>query len=127
MAERKLRILCFGDSLTEGYTSFGAIYQPYSERMTQKLAAAFPDVKIECEVDGLSGDLTGFFLKRLLEQCEPFQPPVPCFLFANRSCASSGWEPALRLDDRPRRDEVRVAPRKQKPLPRRRLPYLAVT
>ncbi|KAK3902468.1 SGNH hydrolase-type esterase domain-containing protein [Staphylotrichum tortipilum] len=54
-ARPRLRILCFGDSLTNGYSCMGAIHHPYCEKMEHMLTMAFPDLKIETEEDGMSG------------------------------------------------------------------------
>ncbi|KAI0402032.1 GDSL-like Lipase/Acylhydrolase [Xylaria palmicola] len=48
-----LRILCFGDSLTDGYP----VGNPYAERLGQKIQAAFPGRRVEYHVEGLPGDL----------------------------------------------------------------------
>ncbi|KAK4034061.1 SGNH hydrolase-type esterase domain-containing protein [Parachaetomium inaequale] len=54
-ARPRLRILCFGDSLTAGYASWGAIHHPYNEMLESMLSMAFPDLKIVTAEDGLSG------------------------------------------------------------------------
>jgi lysophospholipase L1-like esterase len=77
MAHPKLRILCFGDSLTSGYSGFGATYHPYNERLEEKLAEAFPQVQIEVTADGLPGDVSGMFMGRILQYCEPSFLPKP--------------------------------------------------
>jgi lysophospholipase L1-like esterase len=69
-ARPKLRILCFGDSLTVGYASYGAIHHPYSETLEELLKMAFPDLQIEMVVDGLSGSTVKHgFQTRMNEQC----------------------------------------------------------
>ncbi|KAI0117742.1 GDSL-like Lipase/Acylhydrolase [Nemania sp. FL0031] len=62
-AEPPLRILCFGDSLTCGFP----IDNPYANQLVQKIEAAFPGRRIECEVEGMPGDLvtTGRYIKRM--------------------------------------------------------------
>lgn len=67
MPKQLLRILCYGDSLTAGYSAFGTIYHPYSEVLEQKLVAAFPDLKVDISESGMPGDLAinGAFLTRL--------------------------------------------------------------
>lgn len=86
-----LRILCFGDSLTEGYTLFGTRYSPYSEAMKRALDAGLSDnwvgnerkdplagdgerVRVEVLTDGLSGDLVcgGSFEGRMGRRCGCF-------------------------------------------------------
>ncbi|KAK4153553.1 SGNH hydrolase-type esterase domain-containing protein [Chaetomidium leptoderma] len=54
-ARPKLRILCFGDSLTAGYACYGTIHHPYNEKLEHMLCMAFPDLKIETAEDGVSG------------------------------------------------------------------------
>ncbi|EON96515.1 putative gdsl-like lipase protein [Phaeoacremonium minimum UCRPA7] len=67
--KRTLRILCFGDSLTAGYYNYGTAYEPYKDAMSTKLSKAFPNLQIDTEEDGLSGDLVnnpgGRFLRRI--------------------------------------------------------------
>ncbi|KAI0545775.1 GDSL-like Lipase/Acylhydrolase [Xylaria curta] len=62
-AEPPLRILCFGNSLTCGYP----VGHPYAERLAQKIEEAFPGRKVECEVEGMPGDLVtnGQYLDRM--------------------------------------------------------------
>lgn len=72
---KTLRILCFGDSLTAGYSGMGAVYHPYSETLEQMVAMAFPEYRIETVEDGKPGDLAssrGSFLSRMGKICEPF-------------------------------------------------------
>ena len=69
-ARPKLRILCFGDSLTNGYSAMGAIHHPYCENMEHMLTMAFPDLKIETEEDGMSGSTVKHgFQTRMNAQC----------------------------------------------------------
>lgn len=71
-ARPKLRILCFGDSLTNGYSAMGAIHHPYCENMENMLTMAFPDLKIETEEDGMSGSTVKHgFQTRMNAQCTP--------------------------------------------------------
>lgn len=73
-AEPPLRILCFGDSLTCGYP----VDNPYAAKLAQKIEEAFPGRKVECEVEGMPGDLvtTGLFLNRMQMSCR-----CPLFLY----------------------------------------------
>lgn len=66
----KLRILCFGDSLTSGYSRSGLASHPYDERLVQDLKVARPELEIETTEDGRPGDLTGFFLSRCVNHCK---------------------------------------------------------
>ncbi|EFW99448.1 lipase, gdsl [Grosmannia clavigera kw1407] len=65
MAERPLRILCLGDSLTAGYTQAGLLFHPYHHALVRKLKAAFPDLEVDVVEDGLSGDVSSHFSARL--------------------------------------------------------------
>lgn len=71
-----MRILCFGDSLTAGYSGMGTSYTPYHEKLVKRLEEAFPDLRVEIEEDGVPGDVTGFFMGRILKHFgrgkEPF-------------------------------------------------------
>ncbi|KAL2262307.1 hypothetical protein VTK26DRAFT_1811 [Humicola hyalothermophila] len=64
----KLRVLCFGDSLTAGFSSRGAIHHPYSKKLEEMLAMAFPDLKIVTVADGLSGDTVKFGFQPRMEK-----------------------------------------------------------
>ncbi|CCC06092.1 hypothetical protein SMACR_00309 [Sordaria macrospora] len=77
MPNSKLRILCFGDSLTEGYSGWGSRFTPYSTKLGEMLRMAFPDVEMEIVTDGLSGDLVtgrGSFLPRFKSHFLPKNP-----------------------------------------------------
>jgi lysophospholipase L1-like esterase len=71
---KTIRILCFGDSLTAGYSSMGAVHHPYQDKLAQMVEMAFPEYEIETVADGLSGDLVssdrGQFGKRMQKQCK---------------------------------------------------------
>ncbi|KAJ5246410.1 SGNH hydrolase [Penicillium chermesinum] len=74
MPEKKqLRILCFGDSLTAGYHSWGIGAHPYAAKLKQTLETALPNLEIESKVDGVPGDLVvppGSFLRRIQDDCK---------------------------------------------------------
>ena len=77
---KKIRILCFGDSLTAGYSRFGAVHHPYREKLVQMVEMAFPECEVESVVDGVSGDLVGSrgqFLGRMESRCKL----LACFVF----------------------------------------------
>ncbi|KAK4170493.1 SGNH hydrolase-type esterase domain-containing protein [Cladorrhinum sp. PSN259] len=75
-ARQKLRILCFGDSLTAGHSYFGTIYHPYVDKMAQMVQMAFPDHEIITEVDGKPGDtVCRGFLERI-ERHFPSKEPT---------------------------------------------------
>ena len=70
-----LRILCFGDSLTEGYSKFGLIMAPYSRVLKTELQIKFwagsNKRNVEVATDGQSGDLVtvGTFRARMSAKC----------------------------------------------------------
>ncbi|EAQ89382.1 hypothetical protein CHGG_06001 [Chaetomium globosum CBS 148.51] len=51
----RLRILCFGDSLTAGYSAWGAIHHPYNEMLENMVSMAYPDLDVATVEDGVSG------------------------------------------------------------------------
>lgn len=55
--KRSLRILCYGDSLTSGYSKYGSVSHPYSQTLSTVLSRAFPSLNIEAHVDGKPGDV----------------------------------------------------------------------
>ncbi|KAH8910403.1 SGNH hydrolase [Coniochaeta sp. PMI_546] len=68
---KTIRILCFGDSLTAGYSYMGAVHHPYEEKLVQMVEMAFPEYEVESVEDGKSGDLVtsrGSFLQRMERQ-----------------------------------------------------------
>lgn len=64
-----LRILCFGDSLTSGYSS--APDHPYSHHLTTTLTRAFPSLTIDAHTDGAPGDTVALPGSRFLRRLEP--------------------------------------------------------
>lgn len=54
--QKNLKILCFGDSLTAGYTMMGYAHHPYSEVLQVVLERFFPSTRITVDISGLSGD-----------------------------------------------------------------------
>ncbi|KYK58608.1 hypothetical protein DCS_05625 [Drechmeria coniospora] len=69
MADGPLSILCFGDSLTQGYHSFGMGKNPYGEKLEETLKAAMPGRDIRVYVNGVPGDFaTGQAFSRRLRQ-----------------------------------------------------------
>jgi hypothetical protein len=68
-----LNILAFGDSLTEGYSSWGTVFTPYGTDMKIWLDAALASTKVGLEVEGQSGDLVGEggnFVERITNHCK---------------------------------------------------------
>ena len=70
---KSLRILCFGDSLTAGYTRYGYEHQPYADRLRAGLRYLLSTENIDVEVAGLSGDRVqgpmGQYLSRIKDKC----------------------------------------------------------
>ena len=67
---KSLRILCFGDSLTAGYTSHGYGHHPYADHLRVGLEHMLSSSSIEVEVAGLSGDqVQGQYLQRIKAKC----------------------------------------------------------
>ncbi|KAI4213857.1 MAG: hypothetical protein LQ351_003552 [Letrouitia transgressa] len=68
---KTLRILCFGDSLTAGYSDYGYSHYPYAKRLQVPLENFLPLTKISITVAGLSGDrvIAGQYLQRIQHQC----------------------------------------------------------
>lgn len=66
-APERLRILCFGDSLTAGYCAWGMQHFPYAEHLPTPLQKLWPETSIEIDVAALSGDrvINGQYLRRL--------------------------------------------------------------
>jgi len=71
--KKPFRILCFGDSLTEGYTHHGLSFAPYSHTLLEKLRTNLSlssQYNIAIDTDGMSGDqVTGSFLGRMEDRC----------------------------------------------------------
>jgi lysophospholipase L1-like esterase len=66
----KIRVLCFGDSLTAGYSQYGTVFHPYCEILESLLQRAFPGETISVVENGMSGDMVsvGNFQTRLNHQ-----------------------------------------------------------
>lgn len=75
-----LRILCFGDSLTSGYHSYGGGENPYADALVDRLANALPEdaYHITVVVNGRPGDVASRqpFQRRLREQRACASPPL---------------------------------------------------
>lgn len=73
---KSLRILCFGDSLTAGYTSYGWEFYPYADHLRVGLQHTLSTADIEVDVAGLSGDqVQGRYLRRIKAQCANTETP----------------------------------------------------
>jgi len=67
-----LRILCFGDSLTAGYTMSGWSFFPYATELRVHLMRllSLPESMITIEVEGLSGDqVRAQYQRRMQRKC----------------------------------------------------------
>jgi hypothetical protein len=74
--KKSLDILCFGDSLTEGYSEYGLLFTPYSTTLCEKLKAIFgSEFEIGVHTDGESGEqVTTGFLHRMQQHCTSSPP-----------------------------------------------------
>ena len=67
---KSLRILCFGDSLTAGYTSYGWEFYPYADHLRIRLQSMLSTSDIHVDVAGMSGDqVRGSYLPRIKRAC----------------------------------------------------------
>ena len=67
---KSLRILCFGDSLTAGYTSRGWEFYPYADHLRTGLQHMLSTSDIDVDVAGMSGDqVQGNYLRRIERAC----------------------------------------------------------
>ncbi|OAQ72569.1 GDSL-like lipase/Acylhydrolase [Pochonia chlamydosporia 170] len=71
MTSKTLSILCFGDSLTSGWHSFGMESHPYSIAFAARVQESLPDTKLEVHTSGVAGDVATFqrFQQRLEVEC----------------------------------------------------------
>ncbi|KAL8694915.1 MAG: hypothetical protein Q9218_000486 [Villophora microphyllina] len=69
---KSLRVLCFGDSLTAGYSGYGYFHYPYAKQIRERLKEALPTTEVTVDVSGLSGDrvIDGLFLRRMKGLCD---------------------------------------------------------
>ncbi|KAJ5652623.1 SGNH hydrolase [Penicillium longicatenatum] len=70
---QQLSILCFGNSLTAGFYSYGLEYHPYAIKLKTHLEKEFPDLEVLTTVAGQPGDLVchpGAFLSRIQMKCD---------------------------------------------------------
>ncbi|KAH6980681.1 SGNH hydrolase-type esterase domain-containing protein [Ilyonectria sp. MPI-CAGE-AT-0026] len=68
--DKPLSILCFGDSLTQGFHNYGLGESPYSGTLEKKLKGAFPDRTIVIRTSGVPGDLasSSSFQRRFIQE-----------------------------------------------------------
>ncbi|KAJ5633087.1 SGNH hydrolase [Penicillium lividum] len=70
---RVVSILCFGNSLTAGYHSYGIGYHPYADELERVLREEFSGIEFYPTVEGLAGDLVcwpGSFQSRMKLKCD---------------------------------------------------------
>lgn len=68
---KSLRILCFGDSLTAGYTMYGLEHHPYADHLRIGLERMLSSSDVQTEVAGFSGDqVQGLYLNRIKAECQ---------------------------------------------------------
>ena len=67
MARTDIHVLCFGASITAGWSQFGQHYYPYATRLSARLADELPTSHYGVDVDGAPGDtvLHGQYINRL--------------------------------------------------------------
>lgn len=70
---KAFRVLCFGDSLTAGYSRYGMLHFPYAEHLQRPLEKLFPSTNVIIDVAGVSGDRVmgppGQYLRRIEAKC----------------------------------------------------------
>ena len=97
---KNLRVLCFGDSLTAGYTNFGYEHHPYAGKLRANLQYLLATKDIDVEVEGLSGDQvqgrTAQFLRRIKAKCPVDEPRQYDWIIIMGGTNDLGWghEPA---------------------------------
>ncbi|UNI14955.1 hypothetical protein JDV02_001532 [Purpureocillium takamizusanense] len=72
MAGPPLTILCFGDSLTQGFFNYGLGEHPYSLILEDRLRHEMPTRRIQVRTSGVPGDVASHepFLRRLERECD---------------------------------------------------------
>ena len=66
-AKEQIRVLCFGASITAGWSSYGFHHYPYASRLSARLADELPTSHFSIEVDGSPGDtaIKGQYMNRI--------------------------------------------------------------
>ncbi|KAK4692416.1 hypothetical protein P7C71_g4787, partial [Lecanoromycetidae sp. Uapishka_2] len=67
MTRTDIHVLCFGASITAGWSSYGQHFYPYATRLSARLADELPTSHFGIDVDGSPGDtvLHGQYVRRL--------------------------------------------------------------
>ncbi|KAL9019786.1 MAG: hypothetical protein Q9185_002930 [Variospora sp. 1 TL-2023] len=91
---KSLRILCFGDSLTAGYSGYGYFHYPYATHIRKKLREEWPDTDAVVDVAGLSGDrvIAGQFLGRMKAMCEKAKNAPYDWIIVLGGTNDLGWD-----------------------------------
>ena len=73
----QFNILCFGASITAGFSAGGSQYYPYSTRLMSRLANELPADYFEIKVDGVPGDtiIQGQYRDRMTKDIENAENP----------------------------------------------------
>ena len=66
--EKTLCVLCFGDSITQGFYGYNGIFHPYTLALRFHLAHKYPDVYIRVFTRGRGGDMVHGEMKERLER-----------------------------------------------------------
>ena len=103
-AKMQIRVLCFGASITAGWSALGNHYYPYATRLSARLADELPTSHFSIDVDGSPGDtmLHGQYANRMQKDVGNAKVPydwvmyvIPTFL-SLCSAAITGLEARLR-------------------------------
>lgn len=87
-----LKILCFGDSLTAGYSQWGMQHYPYGVHLKDHLRAAFPNTRIVVDVEGMSGaQVRGQYTRRLNRVCMKAQDEPYDWIIIMGGTNDLGW------------------------------------
>ena len=76
-AKMQISVLCFGASITAGFSAGGSQYYPYSTRLSSRLANELPADYFEIKVDGLPGDtiIQGQYRNRMTKDIQDAANP----------------------------------------------------
>ncbi|KAL8679583.1 MAG: hypothetical protein Q9186_004140 [Xanthomendoza sp. 1 TL-2023] len=90
---KSLRILCFGDSLTAGFSSYGYFHYPYAAQIRKELKKALPATDVSVVTSGLSGDrvIAGQFLQRMRGMCAADEHPPYDWIIVLGGTNDLGW------------------------------------